>query len=398
MKFLAGVALLAVFFVSTGLYSEELQSIQSEKISVPADVQKFPFLGRIKGKNINVRGGNNLNFEILTQLQDQETVIVMGESLGWYQIDPPPTAFLWINRTYVKDGVLTADAVNVRCSPTLAGTLNCQLAKNDSVEVVAEEGEWLKIKPPAQAKAWVSTDYVTYEKPLDEGLEILKSEKAKALQESRKKKMLEAAQVYEEAEFYKPVEEIQVDGILSNYQNLLKEFPNDESLKTEIEGRMAAVKSKAEKLHSIESPAPYVENGPLTLAQSDRSSLSSPASVLHEDVQNIKAETPQVSSGTTEQTTDEATKDVSSPQVANTQSEFDDSRLQVFQGKLEWAGGFGRGKKYKLVENRKRVCILMQKDFSLQPFVHQKVKVYGKTVSWVYPRVPVVRVVKVERA
>jgi hypothetical protein len=239
---------------------------------------------------------------------------------------------------------------------------------------------------------------VADEKALDEGLEILKSEKAKALQESRKKKMLEAAQVYEEAEFYKPVEQIQVDGILANYQNLLNEFPNDESLKTEIEGRMAAVKSKAEKLHSIESPAPYVENGPLTLAQSDRSSLSSPSSVLHEDAQNIKAETPQVSSEATEQQTSDEIKDVSSPQISNAQSEFDDSRLQVFQGKLEWAGGFGRGKKYKLVENRKRVCILMQKEFSLQPFVHQKVKVYGKTISWVYPRVPVVRVVKVERA
>ena len=396
MKFLVWVGALTVFFVSTGLYAEELRSVVSEKIMTPADVQKFPFLGRVKGKNINVRGGNNLNFEILTQLQDQETVIVLSESPGWYQIDPPQTAFLWINKSYVKEGIVTADSVNVRGSPTLAGTLNCQLARNDAVEVVVEEGEWLKIKPPPQAKAWVSKDYVAYEKPLDQDMEVLKAEKAKALQESRKVKILEAAQVYEEAEFYKPVDQIQVNNILANYQSLLNEFQNDEILKAEIEGRMTAVKLKAKKLLTSGDSAPYIENGPLTLAQSDRTLSQSAPAVQHEDSENIKAETTQTSSKPSEQKSTETTN-VPSLSSNTVQSELDDPRLQVFQGKLEWAGGFGRGKKYKLVEYRKRICILMGKEFSLQPFVHQNVKVYGKTVSWIYPRIPVVRVVKVEK-
>lgn len=394
MRFLTGLTLISIFFLSAELYSEELQSVQSEKISVPADVRKFPFLGRMKGKNINVRGGNNLNFEVLTQLQDQEPVIVLGESSGWYQIDPPAAAYLWINKSYVKDGILTADAVNVRCSPTLAGTLNCQLAKNDMVEVISEEGEWLKIKPPAQAKAWVSMDFVVYEKPLDEDMNQLRAEKIQSLQESRKKKMLEAAQVYEEAEFYKPVDQIKVEAVLSNYQNLLNEFPNDQGLRTEIEGRMAAVKVKGEKLHSADASGPYVEDGPLTLAQSDRSTAVPTATVLHEDAKNIKSDSDQVVSSGAGQ----ADSEISEAPKANVKREADDPELQIFRGKLEWAGGFGRGKKYKLVENRKRLCILMEKDFSLHPYVHQKVKIYGKTVSWIYPRVPVVRVEKVERA
>lgn len=146
----------SLFFGVMVCYAGEVQS------------PSFPYEGEITGNAVNIRAGFGVNYRSLKKVDKGYRVLVKSKKGEWLEIEIPSDCELWISKKYIalqpdgRTGILTGDRVNVRTDPKLKGNVNVvgQLNRDDSVEVVGEEGDWFKIKAPAGFSAWVQAGYV----------------------------------------------------------------------------------------------------------------------------------------------------------------------------------------------------------------------------------------------
>ena len=109
---------------------------------------------------VNVRARADKNAEVVTQLSKGESVEVLDRKGDWLHIALPVTAKCYVAGKFIKDGAVTADAVNVRCGPGTNFKDVGKLAKGEAVEVVEAKGEWTQIKPTAHCRGWVAAEFV----------------------------------------------------------------------------------------------------------------------------------------------------------------------------------------------------------------------------------------------
>jgi uncharacterized protein YgiM (DUF1202 family) len=176
--------------------------------------------GEINVHDINVRAGAHLNYEILTQLDKGDLVLVKQTRGDWTRIAMPPGVLAWVSSRYVADdGVVEGEHVNVRSGPGLKYNLLCQLKRDDQVVIkeTSEDRAWYGIAPPEAAGAWVYAKYVT-----DKGPASLYAEWA-----PRKAKcvaLLASADRLRTYELKRPEAEIRFDAILANYRRIESDY------------------------------------------------------------------------------------------------------------------------------------------------------------------------------
>jgi uncharacterized protein YraI len=125
-----------------------------------------PYIGAITGDRVYVRGGDGINYTVLTVADEGDRVRVRGKRFEWLAIDVPAHCTVWVHKTMLdvsadgKEATLARDRVNVRARPSLKGDILGQLPQGAQVKVVDRDGEWAGIAPPSQARAWVHGKYV----------------------------------------------------------------------------------------------------------------------------------------------------------------------------------------------------------------------------------------------
>ena len=128
-----------------------------------------PYVGQIATKSLNVRAGPSTNYYVVARLQEGGFVRVVGEESGWLAIAPPAGCFSliaaqYVDRTNDTRGVVNTDAVRVRAGSNLSGhnyAVQTKLQKGAIVKILGQaDGQFLKIEPPADAKMWVTADYI----------------------------------------------------------------------------------------------------------------------------------------------------------------------------------------------------------------------------------------------
>ncbi len=129
--------------------------------------EQFPFVGEIKGHDVNVRSGQSVNFDRLTQLNKGDTVVVIGRNYSWYKIRLPQKAACYINKRYVEReennlGVVTGGRVNLRARPSLTSTVIGKLKKGTLIRILKEVGDWYRIEPMKGIYGWVKVDFVKF--------------------------------------------------------------------------------------------------------------------------------------------------------------------------------------------------------------------------------------------
>jgi uncharacterized protein YgiM (DUF1202 family) len=126
--------------------------------------QGMTFAGVINANHVNVRAGYDTNFEILTQMDKGDKVIVNGESGGWYSIKPPLNTSCYVSADLVQikdgEGLIRGSNVNVRAGSGLQFTVLGQLNKDDSVTIRSVEKNWVRIGAPVNCKVWVKSEFV----------------------------------------------------------------------------------------------------------------------------------------------------------------------------------------------------------------------------------------------
>jgi hypothetical protein len=142
-----------------------------------------PFVGEVTGNRVNLRSGASPNYHVLKMTNKGDKLIVREVKKEWVKVDVPSDVFLYIAKEYAKTlgdgkGVVTGDRVNVRPTPDLKQPPLCQLNEKDQIRIVATVGEFYKIEPPAEAFAWVSSQYVRFVEPLEEATKKIRQAEA----------------------------------------------------------------------------------------------------------------------------------------------------------------------------------------------------------------------------
>ena len=129
--------------------------------------EHFPFTGEVSTDKVSVRAGQNVNFERVDILKEGTKVIVHDEQYGWYKIQLPSTAKVYIRLDYVavendETGRISGNRVNVRAGRGVNFSPLGQLEKDQYIHIVSKIDDWFQIAPVEGMYGWVSKDYVTF--------------------------------------------------------------------------------------------------------------------------------------------------------------------------------------------------------------------------------------------
>ena len=138
------------------------------------DNSKTQFEGVINNASVFVRSGPGANYYPTQKLDKGAHVTVVGIKFGWLKIAPPDGSFSYIAVSSVQLAANSKTAkvtrnIYVRAGSvlnTIKTTVQGQLNIGDTVEVLGEDGEYLKIKPPSGAYLYVSQDLVDMVRPI----------------------------------------------------------------------------------------------------------------------------------------------------------------------------------------------------------------------------------------
>ncbi|MBU4140755.1 MAG: SH3 domain-containing protein [Candidatus Omnitrophica bacterium] len=119
-----------------------------------------PVYAAVLKNKVNIRAGQGLNFEILGQLNKGDTVMVLGRESAWYKIKLPGEALCFVHKDYIEEGVIKADKVRARAGCGLNFNILGILQRGEAVDILEEDGDWLRITPPEGSAGWIKKDYL----------------------------------------------------------------------------------------------------------------------------------------------------------------------------------------------------------------------------------------------
>ena len=214
----------------------------------PAEVETYPYEGQVTGDNVYVRSGPGLDAVYrCAQISSPARVTVVGKKDQWLKIMPVAGCFCTVSKEYVKrdaagdGGTVTGDNVRVYAAGTLRspGThLIGRLVEGDRVKVLGEVDDHYKIAPPGGAYYWIAAEYVrrtgASEAPEEvvvvgppttrptEGVGTSTTRVVRPTEPPEKVQAavaaFEAAEKALAAEYARPVEQRDLDGLLAKYE------------------------------------------------------------------------------------------------------------------------------------------------------------------------------------
>lgn len=153
-------------------------SVRAEDIASAPEVEnsKYQFLGTINTKDVYVRSGPAESYYPTVKLDKGAQVTVVGIRFDWLKVLPPEGSFCYVSKVWVdrrgdgSKGRVTKPDLNVRAGSLLVKsktTVQTKLNEGDDVEILGEEDEYFKIKPPAGTFVYVNKQFVDPGKALN---------------------------------------------------------------------------------------------------------------------------------------------------------------------------------------------------------------------------------------
>lgn len=210
------------------------------------------FTGKITKNKVRLRLQPAYDGHVLREFQRNDMVVVLGETEDFYAIQPPADAKGYVFRTYILDNIVEGTRVNVRLKPDLDAPVIAQLNSGDHVEgiISSSNNKWLEIKLPPSTRYYIAKEYI--EKIGDAGL--------MARQEKRKEdvyNLLSNTESISRLEMAKPFDQINLDGIKSNYQHIIHDYTDFPEAATKAKELLVSLQEAyiAKKLVFLESQA-----------------------------------------------------------------------------------------------------------------------------------------------
>lgn len=135
----------------------------------PVENSKYHFEGTVNSGSVYIRSGPGEGYYATQKLDKGAVVTVVGIKFEWLKIVPPDGSYSYVGSAFVdrqgdgKTGIINRDDVNIRAGSDLDAmktTVQTRLNKGDTVEILGQEDEYLKIKPPEGAYLYVNKQFV----------------------------------------------------------------------------------------------------------------------------------------------------------------------------------------------------------------------------------------------
>lgn len=201
----------------------DLRSVEKgkppRKAPPTAKIASAPFTGKVVGDKVRVRLAPDLDSHIVSELDKSSYVSVISQEGDFYSIEPSSAMKAYIFRSFVLDGIVEGNRVNVRLEPDLEAPVIGHVSSGDRVDgtVSSASRKWLEISPPPNTRFYVSKEFVEYV-----GGPELKEKMVK--REETVSQLLEAANLYATSEMKQPFEEIEFERIKEGFLAIIHEY------------------------------------------------------------------------------------------------------------------------------------------------------------------------------
>ena len=126
----------------------------------------------VVASNVNVRGQAKLKSEVVTRIHKGQTVTVLEEIVrndsgpeepsAWAKILLPPGGHVWVNTMFIDptNHTVKPKKLNLRSGAGENYSVIGLLMRGDAVKEITTKGDWTEIEPPANAYAFVASQYL----------------------------------------------------------------------------------------------------------------------------------------------------------------------------------------------------------------------------------------------
>ena len=123
--------------------------------------ESVPIKIKVLKNNVNLRAKPVATSEVVGQLTEGTILSARTLDKDWVELVPPLQVDGWVLTEYVKEGAIQSkQKVNVRSGPGINYSIMGQLNQGDTVEQRGAHQEWAKIAPPNSCSVWVSRSMV----------------------------------------------------------------------------------------------------------------------------------------------------------------------------------------------------------------------------------------------
>lgn len=177
------------------------------------------FTGRITRDRVRLRLSPTTDSPIIKELHRGDMFLVTGEEDDFYAVKPMNGTKAYVYRTYVLDGVVEGNKVNVRIEPHLEAPVIGQLNMGDRVKgkISEKNSKWLEINPPKTSRFFVSADFV---EKIGDADYLARFEK----REDEVNDLLNGTYLVSQQELQKPFAEMEPERVVENYQRIIEEY------------------------------------------------------------------------------------------------------------------------------------------------------------------------------
>lgn len=197
------------------------------------------FTGRVKAKKVRMRSNPDMESPIIKELQKGELVFVISEKGDFWGIEPPADCKAYVFRSFVLDGVVEGNHVNVRLEPSLDAPIIAHLSSGQKIEgqISSAHNKWLEITPPKGTCFYIAKDYLEVA-----GGPELKQQHDKRL--GSVQQMLEAATALTKSEMKKPFERIEFDKLTRTYKAIVDEYSDFPHMVEKAQAHLASLQEE----------------------------------------------------------------------------------------------------------------------------------------------------------
>lgn len=183
------------------------------------------FTAKVLKDKVRLRLQPNLDSPIIRELGTHDLVLVVGETEDFYAVAPPTDVKAYVYRTFVLDGIVEGNHVNVRLEPDVSSPVIGQLNSGDPVvgRISSKDKKWIEMEPPHSTHFYISKEYLR---------KIGDASMISALQKRREEfhHILSTAPQIIQDEFNKPFNQIHLDALIQNLSKIAtatSEFPEE---------------------------------------------------------------------------------------------------------------------------------------------------------------------------
>lgn len=228
-------AAIPFFFVGALICSDAGFSSEAPAKTQNVKTHVGKFTGRVLGNHVRLRNQPDLESPVVKDLGKGELLIILGEKDDFYAVAPTSDIKAYIFRSFVLDGLVEGNRVNVRLAPSLESPIISHLSTGKRIDgkICEKNNKWLEIDPPENTKFYIAKEYI----------EKAGGPELKAQVDKRKTtvaQLFDSAKLLSQGEMRKPFEEIAKDRIVKSFQTIINDYKDFPSYVTKSKEALAA--------------------------------------------------------------------------------------------------------------------------------------------------------------